>query len=212
MKDVFTKIYETNERNNDESVSGSGSTLAQTKRIVQELPKLLKKFGITSMLDIACGDFNWMKTVDLQGVKYIGADIVDKLIAKNKELYESTEFMVLDVVEDQLPQVDLVMCRDCLVHLSYEDIYKALRNMCNSGAKFVLITTFPMHCKPIIIPTGSWRVVNFQGEPFNFPDPSELLNEGCSEAHGQYIDKGLGLWKVEDIKDLVFKEMDDNNL
>lgn len=37
---------------------------------------MLKKYSIKSILDIPCGDFSWMKKIELDGIEYIGADIV----------------------------------------------------------------------------------------------------------------------------------------
>ena len=55
---------------------------------------------ITSVLDIPCGDFNWMQKVDLSNIEYIGADIVEELIKKNIEIYEgknNLRFKVLNL-------------------------------------------------------------------------------------------------------------------
>ena len=81
--DVFQKIYREQGWLSSESVSGWGSELRNTEQIIRELPGFLRRFGITSMLDVPCGDFNWMRFVDLDGIDYIGADIVPDLIAAN---------------------------------------------------------------------------------------------------------------------------------
>jgi hypothetical protein len=49
------------------------------------------------------------------------------------------------------------------------------------------------------ITTGDWRLLNLEKPPFNFPKPLQLLNEQCSEGGGQFCDKSLGLWRVQDI-------------
>jgi len=85
-----------------------------------------------------------MKKVDLSGITYIGADIVNELVNKNYYKYDE-EFMTLDITKDKLPRVDVVFVRDCLVHFSNKDIYKALKNIYKSGAKYLLTTTFPEH-------------------------------------------------------------------
>jgi hypothetical protein len=73
----FTKIYQENHWNDSESRSGEGSTLENTQNVRNELPIVLKKYKIKSVLDAPCGDFNWMKSIT-QGIsiKYIGDDIV----------------------------------------------------------------------------------------------------------------------------------------
>jgi hypothetical protein len=123
METIFNNIYKNNAWNSKESVSGSGSTLNQTKKIRKVLPKLIQDFKINSILDIPCGDFNWMKEISLN-IKYIGADIVDTLTQNNKK-YENnlTHFLTLDATLDRLPKTDLIICRDCLVHFSFKDFF-----------------------------------------------------------------------------------------
>lgn len=84
---VFTDIYKTNKWRGKDSVSGTGSDVHQTKIVSKELPALFNEFGISSMLDIPCGDFHWMKDVDLTDIAYTGADIVSDLIRNNIERY-----------------------------------------------------------------------------------------------------------------------------
>ena len=45
--------------------------------------------------------------------------------------------------------------------------------------------------------THAWRPISFFDKPFNFPQPLELINEKCTEIYPRYIDKSLGLWKLE---------------
>ena len=60
-KETFTEIYKTNFWSSNESPSGGGSELIQTKSLINDLEKLLKDMDIKSVLDIPCGDFNWMQ-------------------------------------------------------------------------------------------------------------------------------------------------------
>src|SRR5581483_12277106 len=83
-KQVFTYIYSVNHWGDTESVSGHGSKLSETLAIRSQLPAILKQLNIKSILDLPCGDFNWMKTVDLHEYHYIGADIVSAIISKNQ--------------------------------------------------------------------------------------------------------------------------------
>jgi hypothetical protein len=104
----------------------------------------------------------------------------------------------LDITSDELSQADLILCRDCLVHFSFENIRKALNRIKNSGATYLLATTFTGPRTNQDIQTGCWRKVNLQAPPFNFPEPIELINEKCTEGSA-YADKSLGLWRVADI-------------
>lgn len=180
------------------SVSGRGSDLDQTAEVVAQLPQLLREFRIKTMLDVPCGDYHWMRLVDRTGIHYIGGDIVTSLVEQNRQ-WESpdVEFRRLDLLTDAVPTVDLVFCRDCLVHLSNADAQRAVRNIVASGSTYLLTTTFPDRIENADIPTGRWRVLNLQAPPFNFPPPIRLVVEQCTEGGGKYTDKALGLWKIE---------------
>jgi hypothetical protein len=197
---IFTRIYESNLWGGRESVSGAGSDLEQTAEIRARLPGLLRRHGVRSMLDIPCGDFHWMRHVDLSGIRYIGADVVQDLVRKNVMLSsENIEFRHLDLVHGTLPKVDLVFCRDCLVHLSYADAWSALENIANSGAEYLLTTTFVEYRANHDIATGEWRPLNLERPPFDLPAPLEILDERCSQHQGRYRDKSLGLWRMGDV-------------
>ena len=145
MQTVFAEIDDRDLWDNAESVSGPRLTLAQTTVIRDRLPVLLREIKAGALLDVPCGDFNWMKEVDLGIERYIGADVVPELIKRNQQQYGSStrSFIHLDLTQDQLPEVDLILCRDCLLHFSEKAIFRALRNLKKSRSKYLLTTTFP---------------------------------------------------------------------
>jgi hypothetical protein len=57
--------------------SGAGSDLDATRAISNALPGVLDSLSVLSMLDIPCGDFLWMRHLDLASVTYTGADIIE---------------------------------------------------------------------------------------------------------------------------------------
>lgn len=201
VKDTFTEIYKTNHWGSEDSISGSGSDNIQTATIIRELRPLFDKVGITSVLDIPCGDFNWMHRVNLSGIDYLGGDIVEDLVNADMKKFSAPNihFTVLDLLKDALPAKDLVLTRDCFVHLCEADIMNAIKNLKRSGCTYLLTTTFPKHHTNKDIVTGDWRTLDLTRPPFNFPSPILLLNENCTEFNGEYLDKSLGLWKIADI-------------
>jgi len=206
-EDIFTDIYRGNKFCGTDSVSGPGSDLFQTRVVRNELITVCHYFAVHVMLDIPCGDFHWMKHVDLEGIDYIGADIVMDLIQKISSQYEASNihFRKLNLMHDKLPKVDLVFCRDCLVHLSFKDAFTALHNMCDSGSTYLLTTTFTSRAHNRDIATGQWRTLNLEVPPFSFPPPLKTVNEECSEGDGAFRDKSLALWRVEDIGESLTK-------
>jgi len=203
LKRIFSTVKEKNVWGSSESVSGPGSALDQTQTLIAELPGLLREKNIKTLLDIPCGDFNWMKNIDLSGINYIGADIVDGLIKENTEKYETEnrKFSVIDLVNDKLPKCDMVFVRDCLVHLSYRNIHKAIENIKKSGSKYLLTTTFTEVGKnhDIIMEDniGLWRPLNLRLKPFMFPEPECIIVENSTEMDGKQKDKSMGLWDIK---------------
>jgi SAM-dependent methyltransferase len=195
VKERFTEIYENNLWCSPESVSGGGSEMQNTKVIRRELPELIQKFGIKSILDIPCGDWNWMKDVDLCGASYIGADIVEPLIELNKAKYTNIDFRVLDLINDTLPKVDLVFTRDCLGHLSNENVHKAIENIKRSGSKYLLATSFTKWKVNPDIEDGGWKCINLMIPPFQL-NPIYLINEDCQEGYPHYNDKCMILFPL----------------
>lgn len=199
---IFNDLVNNNKWCGKESLSGTGSDLCQTRTISAEIPMLLKDLNIRSMIDIPCGDFNWMKTVSLEGIQYKGLDIVKSMIENNRQLYgtRNISFEQLDLLRDSLPKADLVFCRDCLVHFSYKDIYKALNTIAASGSTYLVTTTFIERGNNRNIATGQWRPLNLEAPPFSFPQPVRLIVEGCTECDGSFADKSLGVWKIAEIQ------------
>ena len=192
---VFSEIYLSNAWQNPESVSGRGSTLARTKEIMSHLPVLLHELRAQTLLDAACGDFNWMRYTDLGAVGYIGVDLVPDLICRNRRLYETQHrtFAVLDITRDYLPTADAILCRDCFIHLSFTRIHAAISNFKRTGARHLLCTTHDSLQENTDCPDGGWRSVNLQLPPFSFPPPLKLMVED------QELRKCLGVWRLGDL-------------
>ena len=204
LKSAFEGLSVAEHRaHNCESISGPGSSLLQTQEIRRRLPLLLQSLNVKTVLDAPCGDFNWMARVHLGTERYIGVDLLEDVIQRNIKTYEAPgrTFSALNILEDPLPKSDLVLCRDCLGHLSNGDILRALRNFARSRSEYMLATTFPERAQTADIVAGAWRPLNLQAAPFLLPQPLQLLTEKCSEGGGAFRDKSLGLWRLADVQE-----------
>ena len=204
LQERFERIYSTNLWSDPQSRSGVGSTLDSTRVLRAELPKALRQLEARVLLDVPCGDFTWMEHVDLTGIEYIGGDIVPSIVEKNQRLHtrESRRFVGLDLTRDILPDADVLLCRDCLVHLSYTNIRAVLANIARSNIRFVLMTSFPGRRDNYDVADGDWRALDFQAPPFSFPEPRLAIVEDCEEEDGSYADKSLLAWRVEDLRNM----------
>jgi SAM-dependent methyltransferase len=203
-EEVFSKIHQQNYWRGKESVSGPGSSLDAASSLIESLPKVWRDLGIRTVLDIPCGDFNWMSHVDLTGIDYTGADIVAHLITDNTR-YErgNVRFRRIDLVSDPLPKVDLIFCRDCLGHLSLKHAFAALSNICASGSTYLMVSTSNAdHNVDIVTGQGRDSSLNLEVAPFRFPPPIQTIDEKYRGPHGS-LRTAMGLWKVADIERLA---------
>jgi hypothetical protein len=166
------------------------------KRVINDLGNLIRDLSIQSVLDAPCGDFNWMQDVSLDGVSYTGCDIVADLISANSAQHggRARSFRVLDFTVDPVPCADLILCRDALVHFSYQHVFAALKHFHDSGSKYLLTTTFQDTLANVDIVTGWWRPINLEVPPFDLPEPFLTLPE---ESNDLYDDKVLALWDLQ---------------
>ena len=206
LAERFTRMYETNLWDGVESRSGDGSSLAATAGVRAGLPALFRQLGVRRLLDVPCGDFHWMVHVDLAAAgvtAYVGGDVVEAIVVANRARYETPgrTFVQVDLTTGPLPEVagaaaDAVLCRDCLVHLSFANIARALTVVRSSGARYLITTTFLEHTANVDVLDGDWRPLNFERAPLHFPTPAAVLVEGCEEEGGAYADKALAAWLV----------------
>lgn len=189
----FGEIYRKRLWKNPESASGFGSTLAATEPTRKALADLIRDHSIGSILDAPCGDFNWMSHLEFAG-DYTGLDIVPELIAENNRLHGNARrhFAVGDIVLEDLPFADLVMCRECLNHLPLGDGKDALEHLAKATRKLLLVTHYPQILNNAEQPASfRFRSLNLTLPPFNLRQPDHIIDESHFEAG-----KVLGVWDV----------------
>lgn len=195
--DRFRTIYREKRwsggREDRPSQSGNGSTLPATENLRNWLPAYLRKIETKTLLDIGCGDYYWMKTVDLP-CHYIGGDIVEDVIADDQKTYgdETHNFIVLDASTDSLPEADTILCREMLFHLSFADGLAALKNIRRSSARYLMATTDPTIQFNADVPTGAFRDVNLSIAPYNLGEPIEAERDG----DGSNPRRVIAVWKL----------------
>ncbi|HXQ77347.1 MAG TPA: hypothetical protein VN797_04035, partial [Gemmatimonadaceae bacterium] len=111
-------------------------------------------------------------------------------------------FIDLDLTRDALPAADVLLCRDCLVHLSYANIRAVLANVARSSIRYLLTTSFPGRNDNYDVADGDWRALDLEAPPFSFPEPVLTIVEECEEEDGTYADKSLLAWSVADLAKL----------
>lgn len=210
-EDVFTSIYKGNLWRDAESVSGDGSSLKATEQLRADLRNLFKTMNIRSIADVPCGDFNWFKAINYEFDYYVGYDIVKELVDENTKRYGSStiQFRCANIIETNFDPVDLILCRDFVIHCSNKDIFAFFANLRLSSISRILLSQYS-NCRNRDIATGNrYRPIDFKQDPFNLPEPEVLIVENIGHmfdtakchTHGPQkpLEKYLGCWKTSDI-------------
>lgn len=141
-RDAFSKIYDENLWGGSpgEICSGSGSTPEYAQAYANAIRGFLLENKIGTVVDLGCGDFAIGNMIQIPKMKYIGVDVVPRVIERNLRLFkqENIEFKCLDIIDDELPTADVCLIRQVLQHLSNAQIEKVLCK--TKGFKWLIIT------------------------------------------------------------------------
>lgn len=171
---VFTSIYSnafwgTNAEG--DGWSGIGSSYEATAQYREFIADFLKNYAIRSVVDLGCGDWEFSRYIDWKDISYLGIDIVEHVIEKNKKRFEAdnVHFEHSNALKYDLPYADLLICKEVLQHLSNDDI----RSICSQFKKYkyCLITngidyeTMSSDNREILC--GDYRPLDLTLPPFN---------------------------------------------
>jgi hypothetical protein len=195
----FSDIYANNYWNRgkaDVPSSGGGSSVAATTPLRDRLPALLAELQAKTFMDVGCGDYTWMRTLELP-CPYIGVDIVASVIEANQAAFgdDRHAFFQRNAIGDDLPEAEVVLCRDMIFHLSLADGQSALRNILSKDRRFLISTTDTVTDINGDIITGDFRARNLLRAPFNLPEPIELIDDSLVEPG-----RKIGVWRAEDVR------------
>ncbi|MGY3693176.1 SAM-dependent methyltransferase [Bradyrhizobium sp. USDA 3240] len=186
LNEVFSDIYANGtwiENAEQVSLSGLGSSPIATDSLTRQLSQFLRDVGCTRLVDIGCGDFNWMSRV-AGDFDYLGIDIVPSLIASHNEVHENSRrrFACLDATKQPLERWgDVAICREVLFHLSFKNALALLNNIKSAGFNYVLLTSDSSVWFNSDIRDGDFRRINLMRSPFGLPAPKfQLKDDGVS--------------------------------
>jgi len=171
---AFTDIYKNarwGTNGGDAGVSGFGSTARASHVYHAFLQQFMKDLGIHSVVDAGCGDWESTQTVDWTGIDYKGYDIVDSVIEKDRSRFAkpNIQFFQGNIVDAELPEADLLICKQVLQHLPNGDIEKFLGKL--GRYKHVLLTDAvnpsTLSAKNRDIEPGQFRELDLTRAPFN---------------------------------------------
>ena len=201
------------------SPNGPGASLSLTGDLRAALPPLWARHHIRSVLDVACGDWNWMRFVDLSGLTdYVGWDIDGELISRCQQRaaaamtehpsraarYPHTGFEVRNVADSDFPTVDCILARHILIHFPNDYITAILDRMRAGNATYLLASNFPTATNDFVYdPTRySWmgymeHPVNLEAPPFNLATKLDAIPETPGPAGVLTVPHELALFALD---------------
>lgn len=169
---IFDKIYKTaywGQGSINGGSSGHGSSPEMNKEYINYLNNFIKKNNIRSIVDIGCGDWQIMNHINLLNIDYSGFDVAEEVINRNNNLYKTstTNFYKTELGEYyNYPKADLLICKDVLQHLDYQNINNILTQL-DKYEHVIIINDFSENTVNQNIPNGGWRELDITKEPFN---------------------------------------------
>ena len=181
---VFNSIYASNHwvQGDDTlpkkniSVSGHGSNTGteQFKNLENNFNNFFKEYKIKSILDMPCGDFLWInEIIKNKDIEYLGIDIVDDLIEKNKKKYvnKKINFETQDIINFKTSKCfDLIIIRDLFIHLDHDDIKKIFENLNKINFKYIALNSYENIINEDVL-IGRHRKINLLERPFGLKKP-----------------------------------------
>ena len=169
-----SKVYWDNRYKNGGN-SGAGSYGDMLNRKLDWLKKLE---GIKTIYELGCGDFNfgWRLLQFFPDATYIGTDMSETIIERNKQIAPKHTFTTNKVI---IPS-DLVLCVDVLFHvLDEKELEDILNGLEKAWTKYLVITAYERDEEM----TNHVRIRKFDYKRFGEP----IVREICEEEGSLYF-------------------------
>ena len=181
-----------------ESISGPGSFLEAAQPTMTLLNRVIEERQISSILDLGCGDWNWMRHMGLAGrnISYRGWDADPDLIAglsRDHGKDDRIRFEMRDLTTELFPPNDLVIIRDVLFHLPHEMGQRVITRIRNAS-RYMIATSFLCQgqnpswgdCAPVEIEGWGFYTIDLCAPPFSLnPFLAEALREPLCSIRGK---------------------------
>lgn len=145
--DAFDRIYRHGFWRQGNSLSGLGSEGKWANDYTSFVTDYIRKNGVHRIVDAGCGDFSVGSRFAGHCEQIIALDISTEIIQRNRVRFadmNNVDFRVSNLIEDPIPDCDLLLVRQVLQHLSNAQIESVLRNIEAKKLRHVLITEHSM--------------------------------------------------------------------
>jgi len=171
-QEIFECIYDTKQWDSGGG-SGCGSTLELCRPLIRWLTGYVSENSIRSMVDIGCGDLQWIPTlIEQTGIKYTGIDCVPRLIESHRKKYDTMTFLHSDATQsvDVLPPADMYFIKDVFQHWpsgTIAEFVTKLKAVVPPGAHILICDDYAVGRSARDIKMGDWYPLHETTPPLN---------------------------------------------
>ena len=182
-REAFQRIYEQELWGGG---SGHGSRRTTTEPYRNLLQQLLPDKQVERVVDLGCGDWQFSRLIDWEGIEYHGVDVVPAVIEANRQMYgrPNIAFECADIRTWQAPDADLYILKDVLQHWPDRDIKALLSRM--AGRPMLITNSAPTADHIDLDLPGDFRPLDVRRPPFNCA-ARELLRYGSISGDGKLV-------------------------
>ena len=205
LQSVFDNIYINQVWGDYGGGSGNGSEEGNTVKLRNILTSLVKNNNLLTIIDAPCGACVWTKLwlEDLKNqnikITYYGFDVSKEAINRARaNLSHLSNFHNIllqegNICDVKFPDADLVLCRDALQHLSFNNIYLALHNIASIKAKTYLLGGYLTNNSNINIVDGQYFPINYVLSPFEMKPNVIYSEQSIPNEEQKYLFQFSGL-------------------
>lgn len=165
--EVFTDIYKRRVWGD-----GSGGGSVHSKPYIDYVNAMIAKHRPKVVFDIGCGDMVVASKFNLQGAKYIGWD-ASTFYAEEEQTGQHEIHDGKDALTDELPEADMMLCKEVLQHLSNAQVQTLLDRTSHYPTR-IFCNSFDDEGHPLKrnsdIEMGDHRPVDLSQYPFMIPN------------------------------------------
>lgn len=146
-RETFSNIYRTGAWSEQFSMplSGPGSTVENSLPVIDIITTLHAEGSISSILDVGCGDLEWIQSVEpirTRKLRYYGLDLVPEVIERNKAHHSWFRGACENALECRKFDADLVLIKDVAFHMTNPQISQLLEILRRSTWRYCLLSCY----------------------------------------------------------------------
>lgn len=166
-----------------ETKCGGGSKVSENIDTILFMDAIIETYRPVTIVDLGCGDFNWMRFVDLSDAYYLGCDWV---FHNDMTIHEADNinFVKCNIAEFKIPSCSIIVCKDVLIHMTNEQTMAVLGNIRKSKSKFLLATSYDVPDNNRVI--NNYAPLNMEKDPFNMGSPISSLKLKAGKQFNLY--------------------------